>query len=85
MGVLFDQAKNVVGNREKIVVISDKHEDILHKVKKVYLNIEHNYCMRHLLNNINKNFNDLTVDVNWKFINAAKASGVEEWEVTLYA
>ena len=56
--------KNVIGDREDMVVISNRHEGILHGVKEVYLNVEHDHCMWHLLNNIKKNFNELLVDVN---------------------
>ena len=61
-----------------MVVISDRHKSILHEVKEVYPNAKQGYCIRHLLNNIKKNFNELSVDVNWKFINTAKAHRVEE-------
>ena len=70
--------KNTIGDRKEMVVISDRHNGILHRVKEVYPNAEHGYYMRHLLNNIKKNFNELIVDLNWKFINAAKAYRVEE-------
>ena len=65
--------KNAISDREEMVMISDRQEGILHGMKEVYPNAKHGYCMRHLLNNIRKNFNKLTVDVNWKFINVAKA------------
>ena len=74
------KVQNAIGDWEEIVVISDRHEGILHGVKEVYPNVEHNYFMRHLLNNIRKNFSELLVDVNWKFINTTKAYRVEEWE-----
>ena len=70
--------KNAIGDREDMIVISDRHEGILHEVKKVYPNAEHSYCMMHLLNNIKKNFSELSMNVNWKFINVAKAYRVEE-------
>ena len=41
---------------------------------------KHDYYMRHLLSNIKKNFNELSIDVNWKFINHAKTYRIEEWE-----
>ena len=57
------KVKNVIRDEEDMVVISDRHEGILHGVKEVYPNAEHNYCMRHLLNTIRKNFNELSMDV----------------------
>ena len=54
----------MIGDREDMVVISDRHENILHGVKEVYPNAEHGYWSRHLLNNIKKNFNTLSMDVN---------------------
>ena len=56
--------KNVISDQEEMVVISDRHKGILHGVKEVYPNVEHDYYMGHLLNNIKKNFNELIVDVN---------------------
>ena len=41
-----------------MIMIFDRHEGILHGMKAVYPNTKHGYCMRHLLNNIKKNFND---------------------------
>ena len=70
--------KNAIGDREDMVVISGIHKGILHEVREVYYNAEHDYCMRHYLNNIKKNFKELSVDVNWKFINTDKAYRVEE-------
>ena len=56
--------KHVIGNREEMVVITDKYKDILQEVKEVYPKAKHVYCMRHFLNNIKKYFHDLIVDVN---------------------
>ena len=36
--------KNALGDREDMVMISDKHESILHEVKEVYPNVEHDYA-----------------------------------------
>ena len=79
-GCFLTKVKNTIGNREDTVVISDKHEGILHGVKEVYPSVTHDYCIRHLLNNIKKNFNELSVYVNWKFINTTKTYRVEEWK-----
>ena len=49
-------------------------------VKKVYPNVEHGYCMQHLVRNMKIHFKHASKAVHWKFVKAAKAYNVQEWK-----
>ena len=52
----FEQLRIALGVREKLCIISDKHESIVSSVKNVYPEASHMFSTFHILNNLKTGF-----------------------------
>lgn len=78
----FSKLKEAIGDRDELVVVSDRHRGIISAVEKHYPYAEHGFCMHHLYCNLKSKYNHLPnfKGLHWKFDKAAKAYSIGEWE-----
>lgn len=78
----FGKLKEAIGDRDELVVVSDRHQGIKKAVEKHYPYAQHGWCMHHLYCNLKTKFKTLPnfKGLHWKFNRAAKAYTIEEWE-----
>ncbi|XP_024026491.1 uncharacterized protein LOC112093061 [Morus notabilis] len=58
----FERLKEAIRTREELVIISDRKSSIPKAVEKVFSDASHEFCMQHLLRNLNSNFKSVHVD-----------------------
>ena len=52
----FVQVKKTFGVRDKLSIVSGRHESIISAVKKVYPEAAHTFCIFHIINNLKIKF-----------------------------
>ena len=70
----FVQVKKTFGVRDKLSIVSDRHESIISAVKEVYPEAAHAFCIFHIINNIKTKFKRNTLQIKELFLAAAKAT-----------
>ena len=65
--------------REKLCIISDKHESIASIVKNVYPEASHMFCTFHILNNLKTRFKKNATQIKEFFYAAVKSYTLQEF------
>ncbi|XP_074342727.1 uncharacterized protein LOC141680383 [Apium graveolens] len=76
----FDKFRHAYGLRGDMTIISDRHENIIKVVSKVYPKIPHGFCIFHLLSNIKSKFKKNLKNVNESFFSAANTYTIKKFE-----
>ena len=66
--------------REKLCIVSDRHDNIQSTIKNVYPEASHAFCMFHIINNIKANFKKNVSQIKELFMGAAMCYKIEEFE-----
>ena len=69
----FVQVKKTFGVKEKLSVISDRHESNFSAVKEVYPEVAHAFCIFHIIKNLKTKFKRNTLQIKELFLAAAKS------------
>ncbi|XP_049405172.1 uncharacterized protein LOC125868585 [Solanum stenotomum] len=75
---LFEKFKEIVVDEPNLCFISDRHKSIANGIVNVYSHAHHEYCMRHLDENLRVNHH--YGDYLYLYYNAAKAYSLEEFD-----
>ena len=76
----FAHLRKTLGMRDKLTIVSDRHQSIELAIKEVYPEAAHVFCIYHILNNIKTNFKKSTVQIKELFLQAANSYKVEQFE-----
>ena len=76
----FNKLKEALGERDNMVIVSDRNTGIINAAKKVFPRAEHGFCAYHVKNNVKAKFKKLGKEFNWKFYGAAKAYTIFEYQ-----
>ena len=79
----FEQLRVTIGNREDLVIISDRNASIPKAISKVYPDAHHGICMQHLYNNLSSRFRHVSIEPLFKW--CAKAYSMAEYEFYMSA
>ncbi|XP_059281204.1 uncharacterized protein LOC132034883 [Lycium ferocissimum] len=74
----FQQLKFIIADEPDLWIISDRHKSIANGISKTYEHAHHGLCMKHLSENLRKNFQ--CGDSLHAYFNVAKAYGYEEFD-----
>lgn len=74
----FQNLRTCFGERENLVIVSDRHLSIPKGVSRVFANVEYCVCIRHLLQNLKLQFKDPLLDKY--FFSSAFAYTVHDFE-----
>lgn len=77
----FENIKNSFGDRENLVIVSDRHLSIPKAVLSIFPNVEYCICMQHLLGNLKLSYKDSLIDKIYK--TCARAYTVDEFEFNM--
>ena len=69
----FEQLRIALGVREKLCIISDRHESIVSVMKNVYPEASHMFCTFHILNNLKTRFKKNVTHIKEFFYAATKS------------
>ncbi|XP_070013315.1 uncharacterized protein [Nicotiana sylvestris] len=73
----FEQLSSIHPDSVKLCIISDRHISIANGISKFYPQAHHGFCMRHLAENLRKNFH--CGDLLHHYYSAAKAYRIDEF------
>ncbi|XP_060200216.1 uncharacterized protein LOC132628452 [Lycium barbarum] len=73
----FEQLKHIIANEPDLCIISDRHKSITNGVSRIFEHAHHGLCMKHLGDNLRKNFQ--CGDSLHVYYDAAKAYGYQEF------
>lgn len=76
----FEKFKKAYGQREHMIIVSDRHESIIKAVAVVYPQVAHVFCVFHLLANIKNNFKKHLKQIKVEFLAAANAYTLKKFE-----
>ena len=79
----FVQVKKTFGVKEKLSIISDRHESIISAVKEVYPEAAHAFCIFHIINNLKTKFKRNTLQIKELFLAAAKSYKIEDFDTNM--
>ena len=71
------------GVKDKLKIISNRHESIISAVKKVYLEAAHGFCIFHIINNLKTKFKRNTLQIKELFLAAAKSYKIEDFDTNM--
>ncbi|XP_060210209.1 uncharacterized protein LOC132637079 [Lycium barbarum] len=74
----FQQLKFIIVDELDLCIISDRHKSIANGISRTYEHAHHGLCMKHLSENLRKNFQ--CGDSFHAYFNVAKAYGYEEFD-----
>lgn len=74
----FKKLKEVIGDRESLVFVSDRKLSIPKASEKIFPGAVHGFCMQHLLRNLNARFKGVKLDA--LFYRCAKAYRIGDFE-----
>ena len=79
----FEHLRSAIGDREDLVIISDRNPSIPKAILKVYPQAQHGICMQHLYNNLSSRFKHVAIEPLFK--RCAKAYTMAEYEFYMNA
>ena len=76
----FVQVKKTFGVKDKLSIISNRHESIISIVKEVYPEASHAFCIFHIINNLKIKFKRNTLQIKELCLAATKSYKIEDFD-----